>query len=531
MTAASAQYDAVIAALERPDAYPEPPGAIEHMQTHISHLFLTRHFVYKVKKPVDFGFLDFTTLELRKHFCFEELRLNRRLSPSVYLDVIELRQDPLGRVTLGGQGKAIEYAVKMRRLPADRAMSNLLANNQLTEAMVEQLAAQIGAFHKTAATDARISSFGAPEAIAAVIAQNFEQTQKYRKRSISPKKYQRLQAYSEAFLQQQRNLLEQRQQQGLVRDGHGDLHSAQVFITEQGAQIIDCIEFLEAFRYTDILADAAFMAMDLDQAGRHDLSLIFMDAWRNATGDTRNDALLDFYKVYRAYVRGKVESFRLDDPALLEEERRSVTARAQRYFNLAYLYISQTAKPKVVLMSGMVGTGKSTVARQIACDGGMAVLSTDIIRKQLAGIPPTERNYASFGGGIYTPEFSKRTYDTLFSRAAQYLKEGRSVLLDATFGKRSAREAAANFAAQHSAEFWVVECVAEEDQIKQRLLRRERRGRSISDGRWEIYEQEKTTFEPLTETSRERHIVQDTTHAPARDCAQEVLTQLGIEPA
>ncbi len=531
MNAMNDQYDAVIAALQQPDAYPEPAGAIEHQQTHISHLFLIKDYVYKVKKPVDFGFLNFTTLELREHFCQEELRLNRRMSPSIYLEVVEVRQDGNGRITLGGSGATIEYAVKMRRLPASRAISHLLATNSFTTEMTEQLATQIGAFHKSAGTGAHISIHGSPEAIEAVIAQNFEQTKRYRKRTISLKKHQRLQAYSQDFLREHRDVLEQRQQQGWVRDGHGDLHSAQVFMTNDGAQILDCIEFLEAFRCTDILADAAFMAMDLDQAGRHDLSLIFMDAWRKQTGDTSNNALLDFYKIYRAYVRGKVESFRLDDPNVPDDEKRAISARAQRYFNLAYQYISVAPKPKLVLMSGMVGTGKSTVARHLACDGGMAVLSTDIIRKQLAEMPPTERNYSSFGSGIYTPEFSKRTYDELFARAAQYLREGRSVLLDATFGRRSSREDAAAFAERQGADFWVVECVANEEQVKQRLFRRERRGSSVSDGRWEIYEQEKATFEPLDELPASRHILQDTTRVPAKECAQSVLAQLGIEPA
>lgn len=525
------QYESVIQALEDPAAYPEPPGTIEHSQTHISHLFLTSSYVYKVKKPVDFGFLDFSTLEKRRYFCYEELRLNQRLSPEVYLDVLEVRRDSQERVAFGGPGTVVDYAVKMRRLPAERSLDHLLATNQVTEEMIRGLARQIGDFHRQAQTGPDIAAHGSPEAVAAVVEQNFEQTLRYHRRTLSPLKFQRLKAYSLNFLQNKEGLLEQRMREGWVRDGHGDLHSAQVFLTEKGAQIIDCIEFSEAFRQTDILADAAFMAMDLDQVGRHDLSLAFVDAWRERTGDASDEALLDFYKVYRAYVRGKVESFRLDDPHLSEEEKRAAAMRAQRYFNLAYSYIYVSGKPKLVLIAGMIGTGKSTIARNVACDGGLAMLSSDLIRKQLAGIPSTERQYTSFQGGLYSPEFSKRTYQELFRRAAQYLQEGRSVLLDATFSRQALREEAAAYALQRGAEFWVVECVAAEEHIRARLLRRERHDGSVSDGRWEIYEREKHTFEPVDEVPPDRHIIEDTSRNTIRECAASVLQRLGLDQA
>ncbi|MBI2887398.1 MAG: AAA family ATPase [Chloroflexi bacterium] len=523
------RYQQVISALEHPEAYPERPLEIQHIQTHISHLFLTPDRVYKVKKPVDFGFLNFTTFEQRRHFCQQELVLNRRVSPDVYLDVVEVRRAPDGTIAVGGDGEVVEHAVMMRRLPTERSLDRLLANNQVTEEMVRSLARVTGGFHQQAATSPEIQRYGTPEAVAGPVGENFQQTQSYVGRTFSPLKYQRLQEYSTAFLKSHRDLLARRATGGRVRDCHGDLHCAQVFVTDEGVRIIDCIEFTERFRYSDVASDMAFMAMDLDQFGRHDLSRVFVDTWAEVTGDREALQLLDFYKVYRAYVRGKVESFRLDDPHIPQAEKDAATLRARSYFALAYFYTQKPAPPRLIICGGMVGTGKSTIARYVAGDGGLAVLSSDAVRKRLAAVPLTERHFDAPGTGLYSPEATQRTYGELLRLARQYLEEGHSVVLDATFGRREQRQQAAALAQELGAVFWAVEPVASEGDIRERLERRVQRGGSVSDGRWEIYVHEKTTFEPLEEVPQERHVVVDTSAGTVSDSVRYALQRLGIE--
>ena len=524
-------YESVIQALESPGAYPERPAQIEHLQTHISHLFLTPEHVYKVKKPVDFGFLDFSTLEKRRAFCYEELALNRRLGPDVYLEVVKVRRGPGGRIAIAGSGEVMEHAVKMRRLPADRSLDRLLTSGQVTEDMVRDLGRIIGEFHLKAEASPKINDYGSPEAIADTVDENFRQTAAYINLTISSTKYGRLKEYSEAFQQRGRGLFERRIDEGRIRDCHGDLHCAQVFFTDRGVRIIDCIEFTQRFRYSDVASDIAFMAMDLDQAGRHDLSRVFVDACLEVTKDAEAQELLDFYKVYRAYVRGKVESFRLDDLHIPQQERDAASQRARGYFNQAYFYTQKRFPPKLVVCAGMVGTGKSTIARYIAADGGLTVISSDVVRKRLAGVAPMERHYEAFGAGLYSPEFSRRTYDEVLRLARQYLMEGHSVVLDATFGSRSQREAAAALAGETQADFWAVECVASEQEIHERLRRRQGRQASVSDGRWEIYQREKATFEPLSEVPEHRHVTVSTSSRSVAESVRFTLQELEVEPA
>lgn len=524
-------YDAVIKALASPDAYPERPAALEHVQTHISHLFLTPDHVYKVKKPVDFGFLDFTTFEKRRHFCWRELELNRRMSPEVYLDVLEVRQDDAGRIRIDGPGRVVEHVLKMRRLPHDAAMNLLLDANRVTEPMVRDLAQVIARFHRQAETSDAITAYGSPEAIARQVRENFAQTEAYHRRTVLPYKWHELRDWSERFLREQEPLLRRRMAEGRIRDCHGDLHTAQVFFTPEGIRIIDCIEFSDAYRCCDIASDIAFLAMDLDAHGRHDLARVLVDTWVAATEDEEARQVLDFYQTYRALVRAKVESFRLDDPATPEDERDAITLRARSYFNLAYRYIQRPRRPRLIICGGMIGTGKSTIARAIANDAGMGLVATDAVRKQLAGARPTERHYDEYESGLYTPEFTARTYQEQLRQGRQFLEEGRSVVLDATFGKRAHRQAAAALAAEMGAEFWAVECVADEDDLRERLRRREARGGSISDGRWEIYLREKEAFEPFDEVPKERHILVRTSGKPVRESVVYVLQQLGLHRA
>ena len=303
----------------------------------MSFVFLTGDYVYKVKKPVDLGYLDYTTLDKRKHFCHQEVVLNRRLCPDVYLDVVPITEYK-GNICVEGEGKVIEYAVKMRQLPQERTMDNLLKNNQVKKEMVEQVAQRLAEFHQTAETNDMITSYGDLNILATNTDENFTQTEKYMGVTISQGKYDVIKSYTEAFLKENTALFRQRVKGGRIRDCHGDLHAAHVCFTD-GICIFDCIEFNERFRYSDVANEIAFLAMDLDYHERPDLSQHFVESYMEASGDAEMMKLLDYYKCYRAYVRGKVESFKLDDPLIPAEEKARVKDIARRYFDLAGSYI------------------------------------------------------------------------------------------------------------------------------------------------------------------------------------------------
>ena len=473
------------------------------MQTQMSFLFLTGDLVYKVKKPVDLGYLDYTTLEKRRFFCQQELELNRRLSPDIYLEVVPITSRQ-GQFCLGGDGETIEYAVKMKQLPTEKMLGNLLRSNRVTEEMVVRIAEKVATFHNKAKTSSEISVYGKLEAITINAEENFNQTEKYKDISIPSLKYYRIKAYTDNFVKSNKSLLNKRVKDGRIRDCHGDLHAAHICLSN-GIYIYDCIEFNDRFRYSDVASEVAFLAMDLDRYQRADLSQAFVNAYVRLSQDKELLQLLNFYKCYRAYVRGKVASFMLDDPYASEKE--AALATAHSYFDLAFKYTKE--KPLLFIMAGLVGTGKTTVAEALGRSLGLVVISSDITRKKLAGISPTEHRFEQFSGGIYSEEFSRKTYDEMFAQARELLFQGQSVILDASFKKKQDRLQAENLAEETKADFSVIECILDEETVKSRLEKRLKES-STSDGRWEIFEQQKQDFDKITGVQSENHIILDT---------------------
>ena len=327
----------LVQALLDPKAYPDPPQKVELAQTQMSFIFLADDYVYKVKKPVDLGYLDYTTLEKRRFYCQREVELNRRLCPDAYLGVLPVTRHR-GHISLGGQGRAVEYAVKMRRLPQEAMMNVLLANGRVSSEMLAGVAAKLAEFHQQAETNATIGTFGGLDAITVNTEENFSQTEKYIGRTISREQYRRIRDYTNRFVKENASLFRRRIADGRIRDCHGDLHAAHICFCD-GICIYDCIEFNDRFRYGDVASEVAFLAMDLDRYGRADLSGDFVNAYVARSQDRELLALLDFYKCYRAYVRGKVESFKLDDPHISPEEKTEVLTVARHYFELAESYI------------------------------------------------------------------------------------------------------------------------------------------------------------------------------------------------
>jgi aminoglycoside phosphotransferase family enzyme len=323
-------------ALLNPAVYPDKPEEVKFIETHISLLFLTGNYVYKVKKPVDFGFLDFTSLEKRKYFCEQEVKLNRRLSPKIYLGVVEITREG-DRISLGGKGELVEYAVKMKQIPEESLMDKLLERRQVTPRMIEAISEKLVKFYFDAETNDSINSFAKPERIKQDTDENFEQTQKYIGVTISREVYEEVKKRTNDFFRTKEEIFYQRIDSDRIRDCHGDLRLEHIFWDEE-ISIFDCIEFNERFRYTDVAADIAFLAMDLDYHGREDLSEHLIRAYVGESGDHELTEVLDFYKCYRAFVRGKVESFQLDDPNISDEKKEEARNRAQKYFALSQKY-------------------------------------------------------------------------------------------------------------------------------------------------------------------------------------------------
>jgi len=327
----------VVEALMKPEAYDEEPGQIELTQTHISFVFLTRNFVYKVKKAVDLGFLDFTTLEKRRFFCEKELELNRRLCGDMYLEVVPINRSRSNIIKIKGEGKTVEYAVKMKRMPEEKMMSRLLEEKKVNSKLIDKIAKIIADFHSKAETNRRISKFGSLAIIETNWKENFEQTREFVDKTISVKDFKLICERIYDFMKRNVSFFEKRMAEGRVRDCHGDMHSGNIFVTDR-IYIFDAIEFNERFRYSDVASDVAFLAMDLDFKQRTDLSNFFVERYVKYSGDQELTKLLPFYKCYRAYVRGKVTSFKLEDSSVGGGEKRAAMKEAKEYFKLASTY-------------------------------------------------------------------------------------------------------------------------------------------------------------------------------------------------
>lgn len=497
----------------RPDFYPHRPQTVELVQTHISYVFIAGDDVYKVKKPVNFGFLDFTTLEKRKFYCEEELRLNKRLAPSIYLDVVPIMLDRLGRLSPGGDGEIVEYAVHMKKLPLDKMLKILLARGQVDEKMMDAVAAKIARFHQKAQTGGTIDQMGSVKTIRRNNEENFAQTEKYIDLTIPAYQYNFIREYVEKFLTAYKPLLEKRVAEHKIRDCHGDLHLEHICITDD-IIVFDCIEFNERFRYSDTAAEVAFLTMDLDYNDYHHHSDDFARSYLRYSGDTDMSALLNFYRGYYAYVRGKVTSFRLDQKELPDHERDEIKQIALKYFDLAYTYAARLDKPALILTAGLIGSGKSYQARHLAQRLGAEVIRTDVLRKEMLNIAPAEKHLDAFGEGIYAGDISRKTYEKAIELACEKIRQGKPVIIDASFKSRHDRSLAVDLAHGLHVPLYVIECTCPDDTVKTRLEKRKLDKDNPSDGRWEILQEQKRQFEVIHEIAAGSYYTVDTSANP-----------------
>jgi uncharacterized protein len=514
-----------LTALLDPAAYSERTTSVSLMQTHVSFLFLTDTHVYKIKKPVDFGFLNFTTVDRRRFFCEEEVRLNRRLCPDVYLGVVELRESPSG-VSFFGTGKVIDYAVRMKRLPGDRMLDRLLQEGKVTGDGIRRIASVIGEFHLLAERSGEIDGYGSVELIRRNWEENFRQIAPFVSSTLAESDLRLLRAWVERFLEDRSDLFAHRVSGGHIRDCDGDLHSENICLDDR-VYIFDCIEFNSRFRFSDTASDIAFLLMDLEFRGRRDLAEVLLDEYLTVTGDREMLGVLDFYRVYRAFVRGKVESFRLNDIQVSDREKDSAAASARLHFRLARGYVlRRMLPPGLIAFSGLMGVGKSTLARGLSFQFGLEQISSDVLRKELAGLPATEHHRDAYNEGLYTPEFTRRTYQEMFRRAEESLRAGRGIIVDASFSRREDRASFSDLARRMGAPFHLFHAVCPEPTVLGRLEARTDDPFQVSDGRLELLVRQRDDFELFSPD--EEGCTQVETTAPVDETIDSILRILGL---
>lgn len=389
-----ARQERLLPFLLNPQSYPHRPREVRLVQTHASFVFIAPPFVFKVKKPVNFGFLDFSTLERRRHFCEREVELNRRLCPGAYLGVVPISAAG-GGFTFGAGDAVVEYAVQMRQLTQRHFLDRVLARGAVTPRDLDRIAAALKAFYLAQHPTAAVEAWGRVDRLRISTDENFRQTRAFIGRTISRAALAAIRRFTNGFYRRNGALFAARVRGRSIRDCHGDLHLEHIHLTPGALHIYDCIEFNDRFRYVDVASDAAFLAMDLDFEGRPNLARHFVAKLAAALHDDGLPRLMDFYKCYRAYVRGKVESLHSAAPAAPEAERQASAERARRYFRLALRYAVAGSGPLVLVVMGRIASGKSTLARALGAKLGWEVVSSNRVRKELAGYPLFERSSAA----------------------------------------------------------------------------------------------------------------------------------------
>ena len=515
--------------LSDPRSYPHGPEQVTMLQTHASWVFVAPPFAWKLKKPVNYGFLDFSTLELRRQDCENEITLNRRLAPRVYLGIEPICETRDG-LALGAGGRVIEWAVKMREMNPERFLSHLLRTGAASPETMDRIIGRLRSFYASQPPLPPAETALACERLDEFVRGNFTTAREFAGRSVSSASLAAIERFSLEFESCHRGLLDSRVPQGWIRDCHGDLHSEHIHLAQDEVEVYDCTEFNEGFRHIDVACDIAFLAMDLDFNGRPDLASHlgrrFAEVWQDA-GFLR---LMDFYKCYRACVRGKVESLRSLGDTLSDAEREAAVALARRYFQLALRYAISGSALAVFVVMGKVASGKTALASALGAETGWRVIPSDVVRKTLAGAPLHERGSAEERARLYGREMTARVYGALAAGAAGALAGGGGVILDATFSRRAQRDALREAMSLRGFNcVWIV-ADAPASLARERLRQREEEGGVVSDARLEDHEALDARFEPPDELPVE-NVVQVFTGLEIETTAGQMLAALATRQA
>jgi aminoglycoside phosphotransferase family enzyme/predicted kinase len=505
-------HESLVRALRDRSLYPHRPTSVEVLQTHISWVFLADDLVYKLKKPIRLAFLDYSTPEVRRRWCLAEVELNRRLAPSTYLGVALIRRR--GRAfELGAvgdlSGAAEDSLVVMRRLPADEMLDRRLAQGTAGRAELDQVAAKLADFHASSAE--RGDPYGLPATIEETVRANLSECAPFAGDTVSESRLATLEEFARSYFAQNAPRLWRRVRQGRIRDGHGDLRAEHVCLQPE-LEIFDCIEFSERLRCNDVASEIAFLAMDLDFLGHPRLAEEFAHRYAEVSGDGELVELLPFYECYRAVVRGKVESLRSREEEVEPREREAARERARRYFRIAARFAAGARSPGLIVVCGLSGSGKSTAARTLGDLTGFPVVSSDVVRKDLAGIPRFTRPDAKAMETLYGAELTRRTYEELARQADGLLGSTSGVVLDATFRDAGHRRMVTALGAAHGVPVVFVECRAPEDRVRERLRAR---AHDVSDADEETYLAQRAEGATFVVESPARRLVLDTSGEPA----------------
>lgn len=496
--------DALYRAMADPDFYPHSVHHLNRIDTHISIVFLTGDWVYKLKKPVYLHFLDFRQLAQREACCQQEVRLNQRLSRDVYIDVVPIFENPDGGFSFNPNGRVAEYAVRMRQLCDSAALKTRLQEGRVEQDQMETLAQTLAAFYREGLQGPHIDHFGQPDTIAFNMEENFRQLGPFVGDLLSKEPWDFLCQVSRSFLDRHREVFERRVKDGHTRDGHGDLRTDHIYF-HRGIQIIDCIEFNDRFRYGDTALDLAFLYMDMEHLGYPEWGRSFLSAYVRTARDPQLYTVIEFYAAYRALVRLKVDAFRYRGAP--SGERRPLASDARHYFRQAYRYALQFGRPTLWVLCGLPATGKSALAEAVSTLFSIQCFQSDRLRKA-AGLARDDQ-ILDFGQGPYRPEWRQQIYGELLGRAHEALRAGRSVVLDATFSRRKWRNEARRLAQDLDTNFILVETRCKEETIRERLKHRE--GQSVaSDARLKHLPDMVKAFEAVDELPQSIHLQVDT---------------------
>jgi aminoglycoside phosphotransferase family enzyme/predicted kinase len=518
----------LIRALQDPALYDHPVGDISLVETHISWVILTGDIVYKIKKAVKFGFLDFSTLERRHFYCSEEVRLNRRFAPDLYLDVVEVTGEP-DRPELQGEGQPIEYAVRMRQFAQQALLSSMAASHALTTGHIDEIAELVAAMHDRAAVAGSSEPYGSPGDIHHWVMENFEHIRPALKNTLQRQQFDRLEQWCEREFQDKQDVIHARRDKGFIRECHGDLHLGNLALVDGRITPFDCLEFNPSLRWIDVMSETAFLVMDLQDRGYADLAYRFLNGYLQKSGDYGGVRILRYYLVYRALVRAKVAVLRL-----CQEEPAAGGAKAAwdeytSYMKLSRHYAGSTS-PALIITHGVSGTGKSWYARRLAISQSAIQIRSDVERKRLFGYPMNAHTGSGIRTGIYTAEAGMKTYARLADLARYVIEGGFTAVVDAAFLTYAERDRFRALAARLGVSFVLLSFTADEDTLRDRIRRRQASGKDPSEAGMEVLQAQLRSQESLLPAEREYAIiVEASANPPVSDIINQVAAR--INPA
>lgn len=488
--------------MKKPEFFGKNVRSIKIIQTHISYVFLTGKFAYKIKKPVNYGFLDFSTLEKRKFYCKKELELNKRLCPDIYIEILPITKSN-DKIKLNGSGQIIEYALKMKEFSQENIMKNRIKKENINKNEIKNINNILIKFYKSTISTDEINRYGKIDNVKKNIFENFDQIKPFIGKSISKETYDYIKILTKQFFIKRKYLFDNRISSNNIHDCHGDLHTGNIVISKKAIYIFDCIEFNKRFRFCDSASDIGFLSMDLDYQNNPYISSYLIKDYIKKSNDKEILQILNFYKSYRAYVRGKVISFNLNNN-INKKECDNYIKQAKKYFELSKYYTSlfeielKRNKPLLIIICGLTGTGKSTLSMKISIDYNAEIINSDIIRKKNAKINIYQRQNNEINAGLYSYKNTLKTYKKVIEHARKLLINNENVVIDATFQKNEYRKLIDDISIEFGITPIFIQCTAPDDIVKNWLQER-LKTKTVSDGRWEVYQHQKKNFDTFLE--------------------------------